>query len=335
MSYKNEILLYALQELYFKKFSENIAGITEIKPGASERKILRLNSGSNSCIGIYNENVKENIAFTEFGKSFFTGGLKVPEVYMISDDKKAYIEEDLGDTSLYTYALANPSEDMTGYYERALKDLIKFQVEMKNEVNYDFCCETSSFDLVQADFDLNKFLTYYVIQFNINISEELKLETFDTIKERLLVTPGDYFMFRDFQPRNIMMKDNELYYIDFQSGRQGPLQYDLASFILSSSIKLSNEQKVHLINFYLDNLRRYDIDTENFMDSFYYIALLRILQMLGNYGYIYNIRKDEKMLLKIPKALANLEYISGYIDEQPVREFINELRSKTGNLKLN
>jgi aminoglycoside/choline kinase family phosphotransferase len=335
MSYKNEILLYAMQELYFKKFSENIDSISEIKPGASERKILRLSSKSYTCIGIYNENIKENIAFIEFQKTFRSAGLNVPEVYLISDDKKTYIEEDLGDISLFTYALQNPSGNMMHYYEDALKDLIKFQVEVKDDINYDFCCETPSFDLVQADFDINKFLTYYIAQFRIDIQEELKLETFHSIKEKLLLTPGDYFLFRDFQPRNIMMKNGSLYYIDFQSGRQGPLQYDLASFILSSSISLTDEEKEHLLSFYLENLKKYGIDTENFMDSFYYIALLRILQMLGNYGYIYNLRNDEKMLLKIPKALSSLGYIQKYINRPSVNRFISALRASTGTLKFN
>jgi aminoglycoside/choline kinase family phosphotransferase len=186
-------------------------------------------------------NVRENIAFIEFTRTFRNYDLNVPEIYGVSEDLKYYIEEDLGDVTLYSLSGSIKNSDILRMYEGALAGLLRFQIEMKDKIDYDLCYETKVFDKIQLAADLAKFDKYYMKQFGIVIDEKLTETALLTVCKEFLSEDNSFFTYRDFQPRNVMVKDDQLYFIDYQSGRKGPLLYDLVSFLYSGSITL-NEQ---------------------------------------------------------------------------------------------
>jgi len=329
MSIRREIILNTFQELIFKETGKNLESIVNLKADASDRKIYRLYYDGNSVIGVFNENKKENLAFINFTGTFTELGLNVPKIFSVSDDGLFYIEEDLGDMTLYNYTSAYLNKDHIDLYKKSLSDLIKFQIIAKDKVDYGFCYQTMEFDPVVIESDLNKFDEY---------SNSLHLKTdFDQVVRESIIdhsvnvlekANNDFFLYRDFQPRNIMVKNNTLYYIDYQSGRKGPLQYDVASFLYSGSIDLSNEEKHELLDHYLSELgKQISINREEFLNDFYFFAFIRLLQMLGSYSYISVKKNDGNILKKIPKALLNIKSLSGKIDNNEINSYINKLTS--------
>jgi aminoglycoside/choline kinase family phosphotransferase len=334
--YLTEIMLNTFQHLFFSKFNCNPEYIVPVKEGASRRKIFRITGGDYSCIGIYNENVRENTAFIEFTRSFRNYGLMVPEIYNFSGDMQFYIQEDLGDTTLYDLNGKIKNTELLRLYEKALTELLKFQILMKDNIDYDLCYETKVFDKKQLGADMAKFDNYYLKQFGIVIDKTLVENAILTVSREFLSEDNSFFCYRDFQPRNIMLSNDTMYFIDYQSGRRGPLLYDVASFLYSGSITLNETGREYLLNFYLKNLSEHIIFSRKIMkDRFYYIAVARILQILGSYGFTYKSKNDNKILAKIPKALKNLLNISAKIRDPEVNKFIEMMVQQKKFLNIN
>lgn len=329
MSYLKEIVLNSFQELVFRRSGLNIDSLKMLKADASERKIFRIYYGGLKCIGIFNENPKENLAFVKFSESFLKLGFNVPEIYGFSDDNLFYIEEDLGDMTLKSAVSEKDSEEKIHLYKKALNDLIRFQVLSKDKLDYSYCYQTKCFDESVLKDDFGKFHDYllknYLTGFDKdNLLEKVMMFCSDLIRD----SDNDFFLYRDFQPRNIMLKNNELYYIDYQSGRKGPLQYDLASFIYSGSAELTRDERFMLMIHYEENLRNYiNYNEQKFRKDFYYFAFIRLIQVLGSYAYVYERRKDQKMTEKIKQGLLKLEELNNNLENKDINRFINNLTS--------
>lgn len=322
-----------LRKLFNEYFFEKAEVIKRVKGGVSERLVYKIKSRNYVCTGVYNSKIKENIAFIEFSKSLKSLGINVPEIYFVSEDKEFYLEEFVGDKSLYDIIKSNniTSKKKIDFYKKALSDLIKIQIYGEKVINYRYCCETRTFNRKQIIFDFNKFYNYYVskltkIKYSGSKISLIKKELLNVIlKEKKL-----YFMYRDFQPRNIMLKDDTLYFIDYQSGRKGPLQYDVASFLYSGSIILDEKERRMLLNFYIKEISKHiKIKREEIIPSFYYFAFIRLLQVLGSYGFVYEKSKDKNIFRKIDKALNNICGIKNNIKTKTLREFIEVLTIHT------
>lgn len=330
MSYQNEIVLYQFQELFFNHFGKSIEKIEHLKADASNRKIYRLISGYNSCVAVWNENVPENKAFIGFSKGFKSGGLNVPEIYNESYDSKFYLLEDLGDTTLFKAKETFSSKDLKHiyYYQLALKQLKELQYEGLNYIDLNLCYETKEFDIQQMKMDEEKFSNYYLAYFDEPSKyEKILTPAFEYINSKLVSADNNFFMFRDFQPRNIMLKNDSLYFIDYQSGRKGPIQYDLASFLYSGSIDLNEEEREFLLKSYLNDLK-YRTDKKEFMNLFKFFVLIRLIQVLGSYGFSYYQKKEKKYIEKIDKALVNMKSLLGQFDDKIIDEFIYKLSER-------
>jgi len=329
MSIRKEIILNTFQELMFKETGKNLDKIVNLKADASDRKIYRLFYDDNSIIGIYNENKKENLAFINFTGSFSKLGLNVPQILSVSDDDLFYIEEDLGDMTLFNYTTSFLNEDHIDLYKRSLSDLIKFQITAKDKVDYGYCYQTKKFDRYVIESDLDKFDVYSnSLHLKTDFDQEVRESIIAYSADILRKANNDFFLYRDFQPRNIMLKNNTLYYIDYQSGRKGPLQYDVASFLYSGSIDVSNEERYALLDHYLSELgKQISYDKEEFLSDFYFFAFIRLLQMLGSYSYLSVKKNDGNILKKIPKALLNIKSLSGKIDNNEINSYISKLTS--------
>jgi aminoglycoside/choline kinase family phosphotransferase len=324
-----EVIEKKLIKLFQNYFFEKPVFIKRIKGGVSDRIVYKIVSKNYICIGVHNTKLKENKAFIEFSKAFKSAGLNVPEIYHVSDDNKFYIEEFVGNLSLYDFINDKKVNSIKKIqlYKKALTDLVNIQLKGDKVIKYKYCYETQDFNYKQIFFDFNKFYNYYLNKLtDIKFKYKGKTILINLIAKEILEEKKLYFMYRDFQPRNIMIKDDSLYYIDYQSGRKGPLQYDAASFLYSGSIDLDEEERIRLLNFYIGEIsKKMKINKDKFISSFYYFAFIRLLQILGSYGFLYHKSRDKNLLVKIDKAVKNIADIKRYIKNENLKYFAEKI----------
>jgi aminoglycoside/choline kinase family phosphotransferase len=318
-----------LSRLFKKYFFEKAISIKRIKGGVSERNVYKIVSENYVCIGVHNHKLKENKAFIEFSKSLKSIKINVPEIYCESDNGDYYLEEFLGDYTIYDLVKSKKisGKEKLNLYKKALSDLVKIQIMGNKVIQYKYCYETKVFNRKQIIFDFNKFYNFYLQKLTeIKLSRK-GLNNFKmTLMREILKEKKLFFMYRDFQPRNIMVKDNNLSYIDYQSGRKGPLQYDIASFLYSGSIDLDKVERIKLLNYYIGEIsKKTKINKEKFILSFYYFTFIRLLQILGSYGFLYNKSRDKNLLEKIDKALKNVADIKQHINNEKLKYFADKI----------
>lgn len=318
-----------LKLLFRNYFYETPDSVKRITGGVSGRIIYKITSNNYTCIGVHNAKLPENKAFIEFSKSFGESGLPVPQIFCVSDNQEYYLEEFLGEKSLFELTANSKLTGKAKYklYRQALKDLIRFQLAGKDAINYKLCYETGSFNKKQIYTDFDKFNNFFLSKFQAHKFTEKDLTD---IKRRIFsclsTEKNTFFMYRDFQPRNIMYDDGKLSYIDYQSGRKGPPHYDLASFLYSGSIHTDELHRKILLNYYIAEIRKYiGIDLNKFNKSFYNFAFIRLIQVLGSYGYLYKKNKDRTALKKINKAQKYLKSIIPFLDDKDMRGFAESI----------
>lgn len=304
-----------LQENFNRLFKtwcgEELHKITPLKSSGSNRKYFRLIGNSVSAIGVYNQDKKENIAFLTFADHFIEKNLPVPKIYAFDLDKNIYIQEDLGDQTLFNMHMDEGFTDkVKQHYKEALSILPKFQIDAGKDLDYSVCYPRNKFDKQSILWDLNYFKYYFLKLADIQFDEQALENDFHILSKFLLETDTNYFMYRDFQARNIMIKDEQLYFIDFQGGRKGALQYDPASLIWSARANLPFLQRENLLNYYLDELnKRIIINDKEFKKYYYGYVLIRILQTLGAYGFRGFFERKKHFLKSIPFALDNVKWL--------------------------
>jgi aminoglycoside/choline kinase family phosphotransferase len=283
--------------------------------GGSGRKIIRLASQKESAIGILYSVREENAAFLEFSKHFRRHGLPVPEIYAEDLSHGAYLEEDLGDTTLFEFLSknrsgANIAPQVVEAYRKVVAALPRFQVEAGHDLNYDVCYPISSFDRQSIAWDLNYFKYYFLRLAGIPFNEHALEDDFSRLTEFLLSAPRDYFLYRDFQSRNIMLRNGDPYFVDYQGGRQGALQYDIASLLYDAKADLPPELRQQLLDHYLDRLSSFiPLDREAFLRHYYAYVYIRIMQALGAYGFRGFYERRVHFLQSVPYALKNLRWL--------------------------
>src|SRR5664280_1787215 len=282
-------ILKKLFEEHFHSPAERVQPL-QSPLGGSGRNIFRLSGEKRAAIGILYDVREENAAFLEFSRHFRKHGLPVPEIYAQDLDHGAYLEEDLGDTSLFEFLskhrtgeqIAAPVVDA---YRKVIATLPRFQVEAGRDLNYKVCYPRGSFDRQSIAWDLNYFKYYFLRLAGIPFSEQALEHDFSRLTKFLLAAKSDYFLYRDFQSRNVMLRDGQPYFLDYQGGRKGALQYDIASLLYDGKADLPPELRQELLDHYLDCLAGYiDLDREAFMEHYYAYVYVRILQAMGTYG---------------------------------------------------
>lgn len=305
-----------LLEQLFSKWSGSSPGETTALPrSGSDRRYFRMKNGQHKAIAVINPHPQENDTFIRFSRHFKSYGLPVPEIYAENTAANAYLQEDLGNTSLLQLLLSNrqgegiPTEVKT-VYKRALEQLVRMQVVASRDLDFGLCFPREAFDQQSMRWDLNYF-KYFFLKLSGTSFDEQALETdFEKLSTYLMGTQTDFFMFRDFQARNIMVKDGEPYFIDYQGGRRGALQYDLASLLYQAKAALPQVVREELVDHYLDALEKeIEIDRQAFREYFYGYVLIRTLQVLGAYGFRGFFERKSHFLESIPFALQNLAWI--------------------------
>jgi aminoglycoside/choline kinase family phosphotransferase len=287
--------------------------IIPIKAHGSERKYFRLIGRKINAIGVYNKDRSENIAFLTLAKHFFHYKLPVPEVYAENIDWGFYLLQDLGDLSLF--ALLNQIREKEGFsetiiqlYEKVIHILPKFQIEAAKNIDYSICYPRHSFDKQSMMWDLNYFKYYFLKLAKISFNEQKLEDDFQNLIDFLLQADSNYFLYRDFQSRNIMILDQQPYFIDFQGGRKGALQYDLASLLFDAKADIPPDLRNHFLEKYLNTLTSYiHPDRHSFMKYYFGYVLIRIMQSLGTYGFRGFYERKSQFLQSVPYAIHNLD----------------------------
>ncbi len=281
-----------LKKLYARWSGSEAESVQLLPQSGSARKYYRITGGDGrtavACIGT---NPAENRAFLEIGRRFREEGLHAPEIFAVSQDGMAYLQEDLGDAQLFE--LLKPSLATGVYGEREMEwlrsviaTLPSVQYRVGLGMDWNLCFPDKEFNARMVNFDLNYF-KYDFLKFTGLEFDEIRLQDdFDTLCGDALQGIGNTFMYRDFQARNIMIKDGSPYFIDFQGGRRGPVQYDLASFLWNAGTHFSAQMRRSLELCYLDALREYEnVSEDEFYDRYRLITLIRLLQEMGAYGF--------------------------------------------------
>lgn len=303
-----------LQNLYTKHFGNGYTMFEELSAHGSDRFIARLGSDAGKCVGIVNKNLDENRAFIGFGKTFLEHGMNVPEIYSAAEDEGSYLLEDLGDETLAKRVNSDwetGTDEKLALYEKAIEHLVRFQVDMKEKPDYSLCYQYNEFGEDNITYDINYFKERFLKQFYKSQVNENELNAdLNFLKEKILELPREYFLYRDFQSRNIMLHKNDLYFIDFQSGRRGALLYDTASLLYNAKANIPQDIREQLLEFYIETAsKKTIIDGEKYKSFFWYFVMIRILQALGAYGFVGIVKNKPKFLESIPYALKNINFV--------------------------
>lgn len=310
----NQNIRQSIVSLFEKTYQVSPESITELPSSGSNRIYFRITAASNSIIAAYNKDKKENMAFISFSKQFSKLGLPVPQVLAEDLINDIYFLNDLGDKTLFSMIedkrAVGFDETLVNYYKKAISSLLDFQTMPGSSFDYTVCYPRSAFDKQSMMWDLNYFKYYFLKLAGITFDEQKLEDDFHRFSDYLLQSPAEFFMYRDFQSRNIMLLNSELFFIDYQGGRKGPLEYDLASLLYDAKADLPDTLRKELLNFYIDELnKRMAVDHEKFTRSFYAFVLIRIMQAMGAYGFRGFYEKKTLFLRSIPYAVNNLRNI--------------------------
>src|SRR5438876_7927205 len=306
-----------LKKLFEQHFH---APVEQVQPlqgqlGGSGRNIIRLTGQKFSAVGILYGVREENVAFLEFSKHFRRHGLPVPEIYAEDLSRGAYLEEDLGDTTLFEFLSKNRSGEniapkVIDAYRKVVAVLPRFQVEAGRDLNYKVCYPRASFDRQSIAWDLNYFKYYFLRLAGIPFNEQALEKDFSRLTKFLLSAGHEYFLYRDFQSRNIMLRDGRPFFVDYQGGRKGALQYDIASLLYDAKADLPPELRQQLLDHYLDNLAGFiSLEREVFMQHYYAFVYVRLMQALGAYGFRGFYERKAHFLHSVHYALQNLRWL--------------------------
>ena len=309
-------------ERLFKQHFGFAAG--EVKPlqgqlGGSGRAIVRLVGEGKSAIGIVGPEREENAAFLEFSRHFRRHGLAVPEIYAEDLKNGAYLEEDLGDVTLFDFLGAHRSgetiaPEVVEAYRKVVAELPRFQVTAGRDLNYKVCYPRSSFDRQSIAWDLNYFKYYFLRLAGVPFNEQDLEHDFGRLTKFLLAADREYFLYRDFQSRNVMLRDGKPWFLDYQGGRKGALQYDIASLLYDGKADLPPALRQQLLDYYLDCLGGLiDLKRDAFMEHYYAYVYVRILQALGAYGFRGFYERKAHFLQSVPYALKNLRWLASNV----------------------
>ncbi len=286
--------------------------VLPLAPSGSKRVYYRIKSKDFEAIGAYNADAKENKAFLTFSQHFYEKGMPVPQIYATNLEENIYLQEDLGFTTLYSYLLQKGDDfpnHLIKLYQKVLHQLAHLQVEGGKDLDYSNCHSKASFDKQSMLWDLNYFKYYFLKLGYISFDEEALEQDFHTLADYLLTADTNYFMFRDFQTRNIMIKNGQPYFIDYQGGRKGAVQYDVASLLFQAKANIPPQLRAQLLDNYLDSLEQLiKVNRNEFKNYYNGYVLIRLIQVLGAYGFRGLYERKQHFLQSIPFALNNIKW---------------------------
>ena len=301
-----------VEKLFIDTFNKTPDKIERMSAHGSNRQYFRITAGDMSCIGVYNHDVSENKAFLSYARQLKANNINVPDIYAKDTTGKVYLQQDLGDQTLFSYIKTHGQQDVSEQYARVVKQLPKIQT-IKN-FDYTYAYPRKDFDGQSIQWDLNYFKYYFLKLAGIPFNEEDLEKDFNTLKSFLLTADTSFFLYRDFQSRNIMLKDGKVWFIDFQGGRKGALQYDIASLLYDAKADIPHDMRQYLFDLYFEELQKYvKVPKQQFEQLYYAYVYIRIMQAMGSYGYRGYFEGKTEFLKSIPFALNNLKYLENNV----------------------
>ncbi|MEO5564910.1 MAG: RNase adapter RapZ [Chitinophagaceae bacterium] len=304
-------ILDSIKQLYTDWKGKAPDSLDVLPQSGSDRRYFRLYGQGKSVIGTYGANIPENESFIYFSKHFKKKKLVVPELLAVSENGMFYLQEDFGDVSLLNRLEAEgfvtPIYDL---FKKSLTELANLQVKGDENLDYSQCLTNMEFGKQAIMADLLYFKYYFLDGIRKPYDKQKLIDDFEALSNYLTHTEYKYFMFRDFQSRNIMVKDdNSVHFIDYQGGMKGAPQYDVASMLWQARANLPEEWKNNLLDDYMtafEKLITSPLDRSVFRSQYNGYVLIRLLQVLGAYGFRGLFERKAQFLTSIPLALKNL-----------------------------
>jgi aminoglycoside/choline kinase family phosphotransferase len=299
--------------ILFASYSkEPVISIEKIPQSGSIRIYFRIISSAKSFVATHGINIKENNAFIYFSRHFKNCDCRVPEIFAVNEERTVYIQEDFGDVSLLDQLEEHGyNGHVYSLFQQSLRELAHLQIKGDENLDYSFCITSKEFGKQAILSDLLYFKYYFLDALQIPYDKEKMLDDFEKLSDYLSHADHKYFMFRDFQSRNILIENEKVHFIDYQGGMKGALQYDVASLLWQAKANLPDEWKNNLLDGYMDcveELFNKKIDRVRFINQYNGYVLIRLMQVLGAYGFRGLFERKAHFLTSIPLGLKNLKW---------------------------
>ncbi|HVG14362.1 MAG TPA: phosphotransferase, partial [Chitinophagaceae bacterium] len=321
-------LIQVIEEVYKNWKGTEPSSIDILPLSGSERRYFRIHEqGGNTVIATFGLNVRENQTFVYFARLFKDKLLPVPEIFAVNDEYTAYLQEDVGNISLLNILETEGySPVVYNLFKESLSSLARLQVLGDQDLDYNQCLTNKEFGKQAIMADLLYFKFYFLDALRKPYDKQKLIDDFEALSNYLTHTEFKYFMFRDFQSRNILVNEGQVYFIDFQGGMKGAPQYDVASIIWQAKANLPDDWKQGLLEDYMDSFETIigkELDRTTFRSQYNGYVLIRLLQVLGAYGFRGLFERKSHFLTSIPQALKNLKM---FIEEHSLGITVTEFK---------
>ena len=311
---KNKISIL-LAELFKEWSGKTPANIIPLPPATSGRQYYRIEAGSTKAVGVFNAGKRENNAFIYLSEHLRKYKVNVPDIYRVDHSKNIYLVEDLGDITLRKYLDNADDKKLSGrttvsMYKKVIDEMPRIQIDASRDMDFSICYPRNEFDYQSMMWDMSYFKYYFLKLAQIDFDEQYLEEDFNTLAAYLLNADCNYFLYRDLQSRNIMIKNNNIYFIDYQGGRKGALQYDPASLLFEAKADLPFGLREELLEYYLAvNSARKEFSGKEFLKYYPAYILIRMMQAMGAYGFRGYYERKVFYLQSIPYAVRSLKWL--------------------------
>lgn len=305
-------IITEIKYLFSSFCKEPVQSVEKLPQSGSDRIYYRIFTEGQSYIATHNLNQKETITFVEFSRHFKQHGAPVPGICAVNHEATLYIQEDFGNESLlHQLEKHGHNEYVYGLFRQSLQKLAHMQIAGGQNLDYELCLTAREFGKQAILSDLLYFKYYFLDTLKLPYDKQALLNDFEALSNYLTDNGQQHFMFRDFQSRNIMIQDGAVHFIDYQGGMKGALQYDVASLLWQAKAELSDEWKNNLLEEYINFVDEWldqPVDRPSFVSQYNGYVLIRLLQVLGAYGFRGLFERKAHFLTSIPLALKNLKW---------------------------
>ncbi len=307
-----EQIVQNIAALFYEYKKADADRIEKLPQSGSDRIYFRIYYGAQTYIATHNLNIKENQTFLYFSRHFKEKHLPVPTILAVNAAETIYIQQDLGTESLLNkLETSGHNEYVKSLFRKSLSALAKIQIRGDEHLDYNRCLTAKEFGKQAIMSDLLYFKYYFLDTLRIPYDKQAMIDDFEALSTYLTKTEHKYFMFRDFQSRNIIVNKDEVFFVDYQGGMKGALQYDVASLLWQARAELNEEWKNSLLEFYMDEIDKYltkPVDRITFVGQYSGYVLIRLLQVLGAYGFRGLFERKAQFLSSIPLALHSVKH---------------------------
>jgi UPF0042 nucleotide-binding protein len=308
-------LIDAVSKVYSDWAGKFPVQVDVLPQSGSDRRYFRLHDDEGkTVIATHGLNIQENETFIYFTRHFSEKGLNVPVILAVSEDLTIYLQNDLGNISLLNVLEEKGfTEPVYHLFKESMNQLARLHVIGDEGMDYDKCLTNKEFGKQAIMADLLYFKYYFLDVLRKPYDKQKLIDDFEALSNYLTHTEYKFFMFRDFQSRNIQVKDGQVFFIDYQGGMKGAPQYDVASAIWQARANLPDEWKERLLEDYMasfESILQTSIDRDVFKSQYNGYVLIRLLQVLGAYGFRGLFERKAQFLTSIPLALKNLKWFT-------------------------